>query len=167
LDFRRRVFFAVYSQEFCSIKEYHFQMSEILNAPQKHKTDEHTEKYFSFKIRGWTNFDPMHKSLARVAENIEQGGGLLTVVEVLKEELRHGFIMMAASIPGSTAACRKVVHRGPRSRPNISLSPTTFTALTQPPILRPVKSLQILINASLKSRHHVSIGAPRFSAGEA
>ena len=61
-------------------------MSETLNAPQKHQTDEHAEKYFSFQIKGWTNFDPMDKSLARIAENIEQGGGLLTVVEVLETE---------------------------------------------------------------------------------
>jgi hypothetical protein len=61
-------------------------MSETLNAPQKHQTDEHTEKYFNFQIKGWTNIDPMDESLARIAENIEQGGGLLTVVEVLKTE---------------------------------------------------------------------------------
>ena len=61
-------------------------MSETLNAPQKHQTDEHIEKYFSFQIKGWTTIDPMAESLSRIAENIEQGGGLLTVVEVLKTE---------------------------------------------------------------------------------
>lgn len=61
-------------------------MSETLNAPQKHQTDEHTEKYFSFQIKGWTTIDPMKGSLSRIAENIEQGGGFLTVVEVLKTE---------------------------------------------------------------------------------
>ena len=50
--------------------------------PQKSQTDEHKEKYFSFQIKGWTNFDPMNKTLATIAENIEQGGGFLTLVEV-------------------------------------------------------------------------------------
>ena len=86
IGFLREVFFAVYSLEFCSVKGDHFQMPETLNAAQKHQTDEHSEKYFSFQIKGWTNFDPMDKSLARIAENIEQGGGLLTLVEVLKTE---------------------------------------------------------------------------------
>jgi hypothetical protein len=60
-------------------------MSE-LGAPQKSETDEHKQKYFSFQIKGWTNFDPMDKTLARIAESIEQGGGFLTLVEVLKTE---------------------------------------------------------------------------------
>jgi hypothetical protein len=59
------------------------------SAPPKNPTDEHREKYFSFQIKGWTNFDPMAKTLARVAEGIEHGGGFLTLVEVLevKEDL--------------------------------------------------------------------------------
>jgi len=52
----------------------------------RHQTDEHTEKYFAFQIKGWTNFDPIDKTLAGIAEGIEQGGGLLTLVEVLKTE---------------------------------------------------------------------------------
>ena len=60
-------------------------MSELA-APQKSQTDEHKQKYFSFQIKGWTNFDPMDKTLARIAESIEQGGGFLTLVEVLKTE---------------------------------------------------------------------------------
>jgi hypothetical protein len=61
-------------------------MSEILSASQRNQTDEHKEKYFSFQIKGWTNFDPMDKTLARIAEGIEQGGGFLTRMEVLKVE---------------------------------------------------------------------------------
>lgn len=53
---------------------------------QEPQTDEHRDKYFAFQIKGWTNFDPMDKSLAKIAENIEQGGGLLTLVEVLRSE---------------------------------------------------------------------------------
>ena len=61
-------------------------MSETFNAAQKHQTDEHKEKYFAFQIKGWTNFDPMDKTLAGIAEGIEQGGGFLTLIEVLKAE---------------------------------------------------------------------------------
>lgn len=60
-------------------------MPEV-SAPPKSPTDEHREKYYSFQIKGWTNFDPMAKTLARVAEGIEQGGGFLTLVDVLHVE---------------------------------------------------------------------------------
>jgi hypothetical protein len=49
-------------------------------------TSEQNEKYFSFQIKGWTNFDPMDKTLARIADGIEQGGGCLTLMEVVKIE---------------------------------------------------------------------------------
>ena len=61
-------------------------MSEILRAPQKIQTYEQTEQYFSFQIKGSTNFDPMDKTLARIAEGIEEGGGFLSLMEVLKVE---------------------------------------------------------------------------------
>ena len=61
-------------------------MSETLRAPQKIQTHEQSEKYFNFQIKGWTNFDPMDKTLARIAEGIEQGGGFLSLMEVLKVE---------------------------------------------------------------------------------
>jgi|SRR3984893_9028845 hypothetical protein len=61
-------------------------MSEALRATLEMQTDEPNEKYFSFQIKAWTNFDPMDKSLAKIAEAIEQGGGFLTLVEVLKVE---------------------------------------------------------------------------------
>ena|ERR1700680_1294456 len=61
-------------------------MSDKLGAPQKSQTDEHKEKYFSFQVKGWTNFDPMNRTLATIADNIEQGGGFLTLVEVVKIE---------------------------------------------------------------------------------
>ena len=61
-------------------------MPETLSATDRHQTDEHKEKYFAFQIKGWTNFDPMDKTLAGIAEGIEQGGGFLTLVEVLKAE---------------------------------------------------------------------------------
>jgi hypothetical protein len=61
-------------------------MSETLSVSHKNQTDEHKEKYFSFQIKGWTNFDPMDKTLARIADGIEQGGGFLTLVEILKVE---------------------------------------------------------------------------------
>jgi len=61
-------------------------MSERLNEPNKSQTDEHRDKYFSVQIKAWTNFDPMDKTLATVAERIKEGEGFLTLVEVLKVE---------------------------------------------------------------------------------
>ena len=56
-------------------------MSES-TTPPANPTDEHKEKYFSFHIKGWTNFDPINETLARIAEGIEQGNGCLTLLEV-------------------------------------------------------------------------------------
>ncbi len=53
---------------------------------RKSQTDERTEKYFNFQIQAWTTFDPMDKTLARIAEGIEEGGGFLTSLEVLRVE---------------------------------------------------------------------------------
>jgi hypothetical protein len=61
-------------------------MSEILRDLTKSSTSEQGEKYFSFQIKGWTNFDPLDKTLARIADSIEQGGGFLTLMEVVKVE---------------------------------------------------------------------------------
>jgi hypothetical protein len=61
-------------------------MSEKLVAPPKDQTHEQSEKYTNFQIRGWTNFDPTAKTLAEIAEGIEQGGGSLTLIEALKVE---------------------------------------------------------------------------------
>jgi hypothetical protein len=61
-------------------------MSETHEMPQTNQNYEPREKYFSFQIKGWTNFDPMDKTLARLAEGIEQGNGFLTLVEVLSVE---------------------------------------------------------------------------------
>jgi len=61
-------------------------MSETLRSPQKIQTHEQSEKYFSFQIKGWTNFAPMDKTLAKITEGIEQGGGFLSLMEVLKVE---------------------------------------------------------------------------------
>lgn len=61
-------------------------MSDTLSAVPNSKTDENTQKYYSFQIKGWTSFDPMGQTLAKIAENIEQGEGFLTLVETLKIE---------------------------------------------------------------------------------
>jgi hypothetical protein len=61
-------------------------MSETLSASQTNLSDEHKDKYFSFQIKGWANFDPMDKTLTKVAEGIEEGGVFLTLLEVLKVE---------------------------------------------------------------------------------
>jgi len=61
-------------------------MSETLKVPQTDQSREQSEKYFSFQIKGWANFDPVNETLARVAEGIEQGNGFLTLIEVLRVE---------------------------------------------------------------------------------
>jgi hypothetical protein len=61
-------------------------MAETLKVTQANQSYEPREKYFSFQIKGWTNFDPMDKPLAKVAQGIEQGNGFLTLVEVLRVE---------------------------------------------------------------------------------
>ena len=61
-------------------------MSDTLKAVPTHQGIGDTEKYFSFQIKGWTNFDPTDKTLAMVAERIEAGNGFLTLVEVLRVE---------------------------------------------------------------------------------
>ena len=61
-------------------------MSETLSVAPANQSSESVEKYFSFQIKGWTNFDPMDKSLGKLAERIERGDGFLTLVEVLKVE---------------------------------------------------------------------------------
>lgn len=61
-------------------------MSETIKVASTNQSAELSEKYFSFQIKGWTNFDPMDKTLAKVAERIERGDGFLTLVEVLRVE---------------------------------------------------------------------------------
>jgi hypothetical protein len=61
-------------------------MSQTHEMPQMKQTHEPRDRYFSFQIKGWTNFDPMDKTLARLAEGIDQGNGFLTLVEVLTVE---------------------------------------------------------------------------------
>jgi hypothetical protein len=60
-------------------------MSETLKVAQTNESSE-SDKYFSFQIKGWTNFDPMSTTLAHVADRIERGDGLLTQFEVLRVE---------------------------------------------------------------------------------
>jgi hypothetical protein len=61
-------------------------MTEPIKVPQTNQSNQPSEKYFSFQIRGWTNFDPMQKTLSRIAEEIEDGSGFLTHVQVLRTE---------------------------------------------------------------------------------
>jgi hypothetical protein len=61
-------------------------MSQTSVALQNNQPCEQSEKYFSFQIKGWTNFDPMNKTLARIAAGIEEANGFLTLVEVLTVE---------------------------------------------------------------------------------
>lgn len=75
--------------------------------PQPSQIPEARERYFKVQMRAWTNFDPMDKTLADIAEAIEQGNGFLTVVEVLEavdnlgsvndEEVRDGFANILAA----------------------------------------------------------------------
>jgi hypothetical protein len=61
-------------------------MPKTLRVPETSQTDEQRQKYFGFQIKGWTNFDLADKPLVEIAERIEQGGGFLTLIEVLKVE---------------------------------------------------------------------------------
>ncbi len=61
-------------------------MSETLKVLPADQSSKRTAKYFSFQIKGWTNFDPMDKTLGKISERIEGGDGFLTLVETLKVE---------------------------------------------------------------------------------
>jgi len=61
-------------------------MSETLKVLPGDQSSKQTAKYFSFQIKGWTNFDPMDKTLGKISERIENGDGFLTLVETLKVE---------------------------------------------------------------------------------
>ena len=61
-------------------------MSKTSVALQNNDPAEQNQKYFSFQIKGWANFDPMNKTLAKIAAGIEDSNGFLTAVEVLKVE---------------------------------------------------------------------------------
>jgi hypothetical protein len=61
-------------------------MSQTHEISETNQNHEARDRYFSFQIKGWTNFDPMDKTLARLAEGIDQGNGFLTLVEVLTVE---------------------------------------------------------------------------------
>jgi hypothetical protein len=61
-------------------------MAQRSVAFQNDQPCEQREKYFSFQIRGWTDFDPMNKTLAKIAAGIDDANGFLTLVEVLKVE---------------------------------------------------------------------------------
>ena len=53
---------------------------------QPSQISEPKQRYFKVQMRAWTNFDPINKSLAEIAELIEKGNGFLTMVEVLEVE---------------------------------------------------------------------------------
>jgi hypothetical protein len=59
-------------------------MSETLVAFKNDQPGERSEKYYSFQIRGWANFDPMNKTLAKIAAGIDEANGFLTLVEVVE-----------------------------------------------------------------------------------
>ena len=61
-------------------------MSETLTAPRRNHYHEQNGKYSKFQIKGWVNFDATDKTLAEIAEGIEQGDGFLTLMEVLEVE---------------------------------------------------------------------------------
>ena len=59
-------------------------MSETPNAKRWSNNHEQSGKYSKFQIKGWVNFDATDKTLAEIAEGIEQGEGFLTLMEVLE-----------------------------------------------------------------------------------
>jgi hypothetical protein len=74
---------------------------------QPSQISEPKQRYFKVQMRAWTNFDPINKSLAEIAELIEKGNGFLTMVEVLEvenslesvpdEEVRNAFANILAA----------------------------------------------------------------------
>jgi len=59
-------------------------VSETPNAPRRSNNYKQSGKFSKFQIRGWVNFDATDKTLAEIAEGIEQGDGFLTLMEVLE-----------------------------------------------------------------------------------
>src|SRR5260370_9990970 len=58
-------------------------MSEVAKVPNISTASNGAVKYFKIQVRGWTDFDPLDKKLAEIADAIERGGGFLTAIEVL------------------------------------------------------------------------------------
>jgi hypothetical protein len=67
-------------------------VSETPNAPRRSNNYEQSGKYSKFQIKGWVNFDATDKTLAEIAEGIEQGDGFLTLMEVLEVDDELGSI---------------------------------------------------------------------------
>jgi hypothetical protein len=75
--------------------------------PQPHQGPAPKERYYKIQMRAWTNFDPMEKTLAEIADSMDQGNGFLSVVEVLEvaenlasvadEDVRDGFANILAA----------------------------------------------------------------------
>ena len=58
-------------------------MSDVAKVPNISTASNGAVKYFKIQVRGWTDFDPLDKKLAEIADAIERGGGFLTAIEVL------------------------------------------------------------------------------------
>jgi hypothetical protein len=75
--------------------------------PQPNQGPAPKERYYKVQMRAWTNFDPMEKPLAEIADLMDQGNGFLSVVEVLEvaenlasvadEDVRDGFANILAA----------------------------------------------------------------------
>jgi hypothetical protein len=59
-------------------------MLETAKTPQSSEVPAQSGKYFKLQIRGWTDFDPMDRTLPEIAEAIQRGEGFLTAIEVLE-----------------------------------------------------------------------------------
>ena len=58
-------------------------MSDVAKVPNISTASNGAVKYFKIQVRGWTDFDPLDKNFAEIADAIERGGGFLTAIEVL------------------------------------------------------------------------------------
>lgn len=94
-------------------------MSETLKLLPTDQGSKHGTKYFTFQIRGWTDFDPMDKTLATIASRIEDGDGFLTVVEVLRVEND-----IAAIDDEEVRECFENLHAAKRLIQNVNELPT-------------------------------------------
>jgi hypothetical protein len=50
------------------------------STPPRPVTDQ--KRYYKMQIKGWTNFDPTGKEINEILSSMDQGAGLMTVVEV-------------------------------------------------------------------------------------
>jgi hypothetical protein len=114
--------------------------------PQSSQT-EPKERYFKIQMKAWTNFDPMEKTLAEIAQGMEQGNGFLSVIEVLEvadslasitdEDIRNGF----ENILAAKRVVRAVSNLPPKLKEELRSALQKETDVEQSPHVVPRKAV--------------------------